>query len=353
VRRALFREAPTVALLSGEENSLPDEVGSRLSMGVVADSWAELLAKTKPSFTWHDGDLLWIESNGRGEPQFTLDEAHLYQPPGARARWVLFDEEKCARFDPTWGLDSMGLCLRLVATLKAKRPEKRDGGFLVEGEDGHEIDGYAVVLDRHPRAGTVYEVGWERQMANGVAHPVELRKIYLLRDPGGRWQFLGEGCSDYCDRENESEAHARVEWVETKSGPIPEVRFVTTDDDHGHFTNEDNVSADWRDVVMHEEHVLAAPFPAQLRETTTHPYLVAEFGDTFDKIVEHLIEHQHGWMHDDSPEPEKTAAREMCRAVLCRLNPGLPAGVLATGTKVQVLSYGELVDEVAWRSGRR
>ena len=38
--------------------------------------------------------MMWIESDTNGQPQFVLDEAHVYRPTNQTPRWVLLKSEK-------------------------------------------------------------------------------------------------------------------------------------------------------------------------------------------------------------------------------------------------------------------
>jgi hypothetical protein len=105
------------------------------------------------------------------------------------------------------------------------------------------------------------------------------------------------------------------------------------------------------DWTTYDEFVLAGPPPAALRRTTEHPYLLAEKGDTFDKIAERCAEWCPEWGFDPN-EPNTTVRHKQVlkiwRTALTQLNPKLPQnGNIRASTRVQILRYGETVDRLA------
>lgn len=155
------------------------------SIRAEAQTWPELAAKLKPTFTWNHRDMLWIGTNRLNEPAFILDEAWRCQPANQPAKWVMLESMNSQPSQIRWEL-SLGN-LRAVPPLVDTVPEPKG--------DGGEIGDFAVKVSSNSRGGTVYEIGWESIMGYGVAHPVVNRRIYVLRRPKGGWVFLGEGPS--------------------------------------------------------------------------------------------------------------------------------------------------------------
>jgi len=318
--------------------ALPEPVltalGGRLTVRVAAESWPQLLDTVKPTFAWNGRDLMWIGCDGDGQPQFTLDRAFVLQPPGARARWVLLGCRD-APFDESYGA-VMGENLRGVARVCAAVPVS-----------DHGAGDYAVVKGEHPRFGTVYEIGWERLMANGTSLAAFGRRLYLLRDHAGRWRFLGEGpeeghgkCGGFVGYSTCNEA--RVVWTNAPGSKMPvEIRFVQEQRDSEWRRDDDAAVPLRRDQVVYAEAVLGGKFPAPLRWTTQRPYLLSGEGDSFEGLVEHLASWTLGW-NSERKETRRNIVR-MWRRGLARLNPGLLRGSLMTGTRVNVLTYAETV----------
>jgi hypothetical protein len=325
-------------LLHTEEAVITD-LGGRTDIYASADSWRALVAKVKPAFAWNDRDMMWIETNEHGQPKFVLDEAYLYQPTNQTRQWVLLRSrrDKTSLNPPPVEprFFDAGRNRFSVATLHDQAPHS-DGG-----------ETYAVALSSNKNAGMVYEIGWQREMGNGSAHPEFGRLIYVLKDPAGQWHFLGEGPEEGGERGGGQMVTSRVTWDTAPTNRLPlKIQFVSETVENGYQNNDPRTNS----FITYEECVLAGAFPAKLRPTTTHPYLLAEAGDTFDKIVKHCVD----WRPDWGYAPNNLRDRErrknldaLWRAALAKLNPKLPQhGEIKTGTRIQVLTYAEVFDQL-------
>jgi hypothetical protein len=310
-------------------------LGQRLSVRVEADSWQALIEKVKPAFAWNGCDMMWITEDTNGRPQFVLDEAYIYQPTNEAPRWVLLEEHE-APFDPWYG-EVMGHNLRGIATLHEAVPvPHNDAGIIGE---------YEVVKSVNPRFGTVYEIGWQKLMANGTCLCEENRRLYVLEDRANQWRFLGEGIAEGNDKSHYlpgfTSVESRVVWTNSKTHDLPvEIRIIVKDTTMEVAGEGDANSTPRPDWTTCREYVLGGPFPAAMRRTTERPYLLTEKGDTFDKIVLRSAQWCSEW-GDDSNAPTVKAHREevlkMWRTDLARLNPQLPeTGNIKEGTRVQI-----------------
>ena len=319
-----------------------DGLGKSLSIREEADSWLALVQKVKPTFAWNGCDMMWIENDTNGEPQFILDEAYIYQPTNQPLRWVLLDTRD-APFDEWYG-EVMGRNLRGVATLHKTVP--------VADNDAGVIGDYAVAKSINSKFGTVYEIGWQKLMANGSCLCEDNRRLYVWKDRANQWRFIGEGIGDSTGKSGIEDdgisVDARVVWVKSKTNDLPfQIQFVcqnceTEASDAPNFVPRPG-------LVTYDEYILAGTFPAPLRRTTDRSYLLADTGDTFDKIVEHCAEWDNFW--NRWPEGEQKIQNEriieMWRTGLAQLNPQLPkTGNIKQGTRVQLLTYAETVDRL-------
>lgn len=327
--RVIFHWGPFVELLA-HDGELDASPGVRFV--VSAGSWPEFLEKTRPTFTWNDGDLLWVDDSQPDAPRFVLNRAHLHVGPAGRAQWVLLDEESLPANGPH-GPDSR----RAVARLQAKRPAPYCDAGLTEH--------YATVIASHADHGTVFEVGWQSEMGTGSGHVATLRHIYLLRDTGGKWHLLGEGPGSGGGRSGMTgetwEVQPEVRWTTVAPGGPPELRFrAQMTEDHLSPDEANGSDPFWSSFVTYQDYGMTGPFPAKPRPVG-RPYLLAGAAEDFEAIVERLS----AWLPDRQAVDEpRDAVRRFWRAQLRRLNPDLPAGTFRPGTRISILTYGEVTD---------
>jgi hypothetical protein len=215
----------------------------------------------------------------------------------------------------------------------------------VPHNDAGIIGEYEVVKSVNPRFGTVYEIGWQKLMANGTCLCEENRRLYVLEDRANQWRFLGEGIAEGNDKSHYlpgfTSVESRVVWTNSKTHDLPvEIRIIVKDTTMEVAGEGDANSTPRPDWTTCREYVLGGPFPAAMRRTTERPYLLTEKGDTFDKIVLRSAQWCSEW-GDDSNAPTVKAHREevlkMWRTDLARLNPQLPeTGNIKEGTRVQI-----------------
>jgi hypothetical protein len=241
-------------------------LGQRLSVREEADSLDALIARVKPAFVWNGRDMLWVATDTNCRPQFVLDEAYVYQPTNEPRRWVLLEEHD-APYDSCYG-EVMGHNLRGVATLHEAVP--------VANNDAGVIGEYAVVKSVDPRFGTVYEIGWQKLMANGTCLCEENRRLYVLEDRAKRWHFLGEGVGQGNDKGPGSagftEVESRVVWTESNAPDLPvQIRIIVKETEmelEGEGAGNSNPRPD---QTTYEEYILAGHFPATVVRTAKRP----------------------------------------------------------------------------------
>jgi hypothetical protein len=323
--------------------------GKRLSIRSAADSWSVLIQKVKPTFAWNGCDMLWIEKDKHGQPQFILDEAYIYQPTNQSPQWVLLDANDNADFDEYYG-EVMGRNLRGVAQLCPKVP--------VSDNDAGTIGEFAVVLSENRRLGNVYEIGWQQLMANGSCLCENNRRIYVFQDRANYWHFLGEGPGEGSERGGEQTVESKVVWENSTTNNLPfQIRFHREE-----TTSPYNVSADDTDtnnppdVTICYDSALVAELPAQCQSIGHNPYLLTEKDDTLEKITLRLgffLPGWDAWSDEAKQQAEKKRILETWRAVIVRLNPKLPQhGKINEGTRVDILNPGEIINQL-WEIDRQ
>lgn len=303
-----------------------------------ADSWLALVEKVKPTFAWNGCDMMWIEKDKRGQPLFVLDEAYLYEPTNQPRQWVLLRNStpKMSEGDlrpeaPKFFYSTYNLLA--VAALQDAVPHSDHG------------DNYAVAISTSRKFGTVYEIGWQREMSVGSGHAEYGRRIYVLRDRTNKWHFLGEVPEEGGGKGGGSTVQARVVWNAASTNKLKlQIRFHAEQ-----LTSPYNFGEDETNIPPYltvcSEYVLAGDFPSRFRSTGERPYLLAEKDDTMEKIILRLCCYLPGWNNwpeTNKEEIKKKRILEMWATAIAQLNPQLPrTGKVREGTRIQLLKYDE------------
>jgi len=242
---------------SAANDAVLTNLGKGFSVQTKANSWRALVQKVNPTFAWNGRDLLWIQNNSGGELQFVLDEAYIYQPTNQSCYWVLIKERseknsRSLRSEDGWRQFGAQY-LRAAFPLQPSKPAPND--WDVSGN-------YAVVKSANRQHGAVYELGWQSEMLDGVLHPVYGRRIYLFRDLGNHWHFVGEGPEERAEHGGGSTVDATIEWSDSKSNAFPfQIKFhQVTWASSGSFSADDADPPS--DDVKTNDYIMAGKFPA-------------------------------------------------------------------------------------------
>lgn len=236
------------------------DLGNNFSVRESANSLPALIQKTKPTFAWNGCDMMWIGTDQRGNLEFILDEAYIYQPSNQPRQWVLLKNKTNIRYEdlhqesPRFFYSCMNL-YALAPLLDQIPPVQNDAG---------ERGNYAVMIGTNQHYGSIYEVGWQKEMCVGTAHPDYGRRIYLFKDRSNKWHFLGEGPEEGWSRGGGNSLQSKVVW--DGSGQYPfEISFRSEEvfSPIGYSADDTNRPPD---VTTTNEYVLAGKFPAQLHK---------------------------------------------------------------------------------------
>jgi len=297
---------------------------------VRAETVEGLLAATKPTVAWN-ADMLWVKRDEQHRLSFVFATAQWVRLGKARPFWALL-----RRHDPdTTERDSDGL-----ATSDIRNASVRDlAGKKSESDDGGRD--YAQVI-LHDRGYDVYEIGIQSE-GLGTGHPVEKRRIYVLRRPDGSWRFVGEGPAEssgksgYLCSWSATATHASL----TGDPKTPVVlEFSTTDGSD--LVGEDAEPA-YPSLEIRREALLEGALPAKLR-WLTNPYVsIDQRGNTLEAVIKRYTY----WEIDDASEEfakynTKKAAR--VRKLVEQRNPALTHGTLAVGTIIHLPSREEFLE---------
>ncbi len=308
-----------------------DGLGDSIVIDDSADSWPELCAKVKPTFAWNGMDMMWIESDAQGKPLFRLNHAYVYQPDGEKPQWVClsFKEEGTDGYYFFMGHNVPG-----KARLMGTKPTSDHGS----GD-------YAIVLSENPQHGTVYEVGWQKEMANGTSLAEVQRRLYLLKDRKGRWVFLGEGPEVYWGRSGWREmegtyGEANIVW-ESRNGLPCRVEFFITNvkRERAH----EGVQLNLPTLETREEGELDGSSKV-MRVRTPRPYVLVQDGEPLSDIVERLSVWTLGWDDENKDSKVNATIRDMWRKSILRLNPGIEKSRIDSHMKVWLPTYVESLE---------
>jgi len=136
------------------------ELGNQIHSRAHARTLDALVDRTRPTFAWGDGDMLWVMSDVHGKPLFALNHAYQLDDPSRPGAWVLFDAS--ASYVPNG----------LVEYTRQVTPGR--------------------VLAHDRQHGTVYLVSWNSRERTGTGIVGASRQILLWRDRAGDWKFVGE-----------------------------------------------------------------------------------------------------------------------------------------------------------------
>lgn len=319
-------------------------LGKDFSIRASADSWPALVQKLKPTFAWNGCDLMWIQNDKGGEPRFILDEAYIYQPTNQPRQWVLLAEERSVpnedlRQEIPEFFYSMNN-LHGVAPCSNAMPASADVG----GKGN-----YAVAIGTHRQLGTVYEIGWQREMSVGSGLAAYGRRIYVLKDRGNTWHFLGEGPEEGWERGGGCMVESRVIWGNSKTNNLPfQIRFHREETTSPYNSSADDTNRPPDVTICYDTALVSAP-PAQPQDVGKNPYLLTEKDATLEKIILRLGYYWPGWEWPEAVEQQAKQKRalEAWHAAIVRLNPDLPQhGVIKEGTRVNLVNPGELENQL-------
>jgi len=315
---------------------------------VQADTWDELVAKTKPMFTWGTPgpkgspdagfpDMMWIDHTPDSVPIFRLARAYLWtlgEGAERKKRWVLLDILP--------GRESLSGMQVAMRELPVRLPVTDEPVTEGTEDDGFPYLSYARCLDSDSRGGTVYEIGWARGRGPGTGEWKTRRLVYVWRDLAGTWRLLGDGPEDSFGRLVTPGLHvkfsctASVQWTGNPVRPV-----VLFDTEERHY---DGITGQHDLVIFHDAPLdtpLDAP-PAQLVWSEFERVRIEE-NDTLETVIRRLAFWNRAdndnnvpyWDpyedHEGSEDPSLELANQRAEilktyeAYLRQLNPHLPA----------------------------
>ena len=268
-----------------------------------------------------------------------MDEACVYQPTNQSAQIALLEERR--GFNGQWLADGNGSNLRGVADLHGVIP--------VPADSNPERGNYAAIISTHPQYGTVYEVGWQRLTAAGNGYLTLGRRLYLWQDKAGRWHFLGEGEEEGYERGGETYIMATAVWKHGEKGKAPvEIRIISQDTQFEAYADGMEAFAK-PDLTTCQEWSLSRDFPARIRLISWRYFILAEKGDTVEKIVDRVsawdptIGSDYGDAKGMKRKRYLKKALAVWRDELMKSNPNLPRnGRVPEGMRVELLTPEEL-----------
>ncbi len=316
-------------------------LGKSFSIRASADCWLALVKMVRPTFAWNGCDMIWIEKDTNGQPRFILDEAYIYQPTNQSGQWILVKDDRTEGCDALWSREDWwrqfgNYNLRADMPLQKALPWAADNG---------DRGNYVIIKSANDRLGTVYEIGWQREMSSGNGLADYGRRIYIWEDRSKHWHFLGEGPEEGSAKGGYNTVESQVVWNATSTNKLPlQIRFHCEDVTTPYSMDADETDPQ-PDVTICSDYMLTGSFPAYFQVIQRNRYLLAEKDDTLKKIISRLSYYWPGWQ-DWPVEAERRAmnnrAMAAWRAVIVRLNPTLlQRGIIKEGTRVDIMNPGE------------
>ncbi|MCY2927852.1 MAG: hypothetical protein NT031_20925, partial [Planctomycetota bacterium] len=346
-RPAAGRPAPKAAEVSKQERyhiENPDLTGPlcrSLKVRKEADSWAQLVAKVKPTFTWTaideivptqgrpawvGRDMLWIEIGADKQPVFRVERAFTWKPAGLKPRWVLLDYHD-ERPDPGFEEQVMGKPWALQKALMKAMPR------------GDTASDYVILKGRHDRGGAVYEICWVKMTYAGMGHVTEVRFLLVWQDTRGVWRFIGEGPMATEEKHGAVWVKFDLRWQGDPSVPV--VTYTVTWAEWALLDNGEEAV----DGTTYRDGIIDPPVGGvtqPFRWLNDLVYMLAEKDETIEKMTYRRAFWQPGWGGGKTTSgPELLRIRETMlrewRAKILQLNPELVkvgAGPIPEGTRV-------------------
>ncbi|HEY8666527.1 MAG TPA: hypothetical protein VIL86_07680 [Tepidisphaeraceae bacterium] len=279
-----------------------------------ATNWQDLVAQSNPTLTFNGRDMLWVNRED-GQISFTLNRA--YTAGDASPMWVLFKPDASAGVIP--GLE--GQYLREKATL-GKDP-KSDAG------------NWAIAVSQSKSSGTLYEIGWETRYPQGASLHHDGRRLFILHDKSGNWQFVGEGPGDSFDANTSITQDYRVRWTGQSAKPI--IVKITTHEARFHDGEKADASGDYPDLDIWKDGEISGRLPAAVQ--WTREYVIAQPNDDVPNIALRLAVWRCNY-HALSGTVQAHLLHGLAKAIE-RANPPLEKFLPAKGDKISLPSATE------------
>ena len=117
--------------------------------------------RTSPTFTWGGSDMLWVQKDVSGKPQFAMNHAYPIDNDSGAAMWAV----------------------------STPRPLTRAQGFV----DYTRMVTSGEVLSKSRDGSQLYLVKWPSRQITGTGPVAVTRNLFVLREENDHWKFVGEG----------------------------------------------------------------------------------------------------------------------------------------------------------------
>ena len=303
---------------------------TRLPAGVTvrveADSLAGLKALVRPRATWDGKDMLWVGHDTKGSLYFTVDRAFAIRAADGSVHAALLrvpaDAEIGTALDGQFLRESTPLC---------------------RGKDDAFGRATAFRLSRDNELGTVYQVNWRPRVEDGQ-NLCQGVSVLLLCDAAGRWSLVGTGpglrgtWGHGQSRGCTQTAAYSVRWTGDAAAPAVVTVTATT----ACYGSEPDAFSDQPLVTLRRDGVVGGETTGV--EWQGPSYVQAAPGETLGSVARRLAVWNDNALTDVDAARKQTARFTLTQ--LYKLNPRLPDGPLAAGTRVNVPDTQDSVNEI-------
>jgi hypothetical protein len=291
-----------------------DQLPLRAKIRLSAATWTDLVARAAPTFAWNQSDLMWIRYDDRHQLQFELDHAVVVKPKNSNAQAALLDVTNCL---PGNYIQEFS---RDTAHIVKERPPG-DGG----------PGTHAIMISRRSDGTELYDVVWQ-SATMGAGLWWSLRHIYILRDAGGQWRFVGEGPSECNGRGFCSDLQFDVQWTTDPAAPVRVLySFYGCDNEASESPTKETM------LTTHREAILDGSLPTNIRWLNGEHHVV-EADETFERVVRSIAEWRGSLRNGD---PDEKQLLLIAQRLLLTKNPFLLHHIATPGTFVLVPDYNE------------
>jgi hypothetical protein len=280
-------------------------VSAELHTRTKAASLTALVHRTSPTFTWGGSDMLWVQKDVSGKPQFAMNHAYPIDSDRGAATWALFEA-----------------------------PSKYESQGFVDYT--RTITG-GELISTSPHGARLYQVKWPSRQVTGTGPVATTRNLFVLHDEAG-WRFVGEGPTTFDARsENKlvtTTCSFHVDWMTDRSKPV---KISTTRQTTIELLKPDAS----QHFVWNRDFVLSGKLPAKF-ESSGKDYATISSRESGAQMIQRLAMCDTYYPNESDPTRKSKMLKAAAMAI-AELNPHLPS-TLRAGTKVLLPEMENLWD---------
>ncbi|MBI5723710.1 MAG: hypothetical protein HZA50_07125 [Planctomycetes bacterium] len=205
---------------------------------------------------------------------------------------------------------------------------------------------YAIVKSHNKQGGNVYEIGWFA-WSGGTGRWEYLRVFYLWQDAKKKWRIIGEGPEESMGRYSGWEfggksVESEIEWKDQPIHPI--IKFVQIESHSEACEQPSGLPGihSRRDAILE---ISDGAKPGKLRWLSDRPYIMAQKGDTLEKIAQDRAAWSMAHYSAKNPAEEMQRQEKIRNAwfkALVFLNPEISKKDVSAGDRINLPTSTEI-----------